>query len=225
MKFYRIKISSWTSGFRYPNILSGYQPTLEVPPVSTVLGLINACAGKYLDFKKIELGYYFEFGAKEVDLETIYQIERTDKGTPKNEVKSNVIRREFLYDCCLYLYLNNKDLADYFRKPYFPLLLGRSGDLATVDKIEEVELEEVKESQYIKGQVIPFRGNFLPGVIQALPQYFTDEIPRRNLGIEPYTVVSCFSTTGVTNVAAYRDVIENKILDIYLHCLNFENES
>ena len=83
MKFYRIKISSWTAGFRYPNILSGFQPTLEVPPLSTVLGLINACAGKYLEYRDFKIGYYFEFGAKEVDLETIYQIERTEKNTPK----------------------------------------------------------------------------------------------------------------------------------------------
>ena len=36
------------SSFRYPNILSGFQPTLPVPPISTVLGIINACAGTYL---------------------------------------------------------------------------------------------------------------------------------------------------------------------------------
>ena len=44
MRIYRIEITSWTASFRYPNIISGYQPTLCVPPLSTVLGLINACA-------------------------------------------------------------------------------------------------------------------------------------------------------------------------------------
>ncbi|WP_298938611.1 CRISPR-associated protein Cas5, partial [uncultured Dysgonomonas sp.] len=39
MKTHRIKINSWTSSFRYPNLISGFQPTLEVPPVSTVMGL------------------------------------------------------------------------------------------------------------------------------------------------------------------------------------------
>ena len=56
MKFYRIEISSWTASFRYPNILSGIQPTLEVPPLSTVLGLINACAGKYLVHEGLNIG-------------------------------------------------------------------------------------------------------------------------------------------------------------------------
>ncbi len=224
MKFYRIKISSWTAGFRYPNILSGFQPTLEVPPLSTVLGLINACAGKYLEYRDFKIGYYFEFGAKEVDLETIYQIERTEKNTPKNDVKSNVLRREFLYDCRLYLYLQDEKMADYFRRPYFPLLLGRSSDLASVDSIEEVELEEILDADRICGQLASFRGHSLPGGIKALPQYFTDEIPRRNLGTMPYTVISCKSVSGETTLSAYRDVIEGKDVDIYLHQLALENE-
>lgn len=224
MKFYRIEISSWTASFRYPNIISGIQPTLEVPPLSTVLGLINACAGKYLDHRVLDIGYYFEFAAKEVDLETIYQIERTEKNTPRNEVKSNIIRREFLYDCRLYLYVQDENLVPYFRKPYFPLLLGRSCDLAMIDRINEVELEEVTGANQFRGQLIPFRGNFLPGMIQALPQYFTDEIPRRNLGTIPYTVISCKSECGAPHLNGYRDRIENREVDIYLHHLNMENE-
>ncbi|KIO43540.1 MULTISPECIES: type I-B CRISPR-associated protein Cas5b [Porphyromonadaceae] len=222
MKLYRIKISSWTASFRYPNILSGYQPTLEVPPVSTVLGLMNACAGEYLNHEKLEIGYYFEYGAKEVDLETIYQIERTDKGTPKNEVKSNVIKREFLFDCRLYVYLSDVALVTYFKQPYFPLVLGRSSDLASVELIEEIELQEIVGAEHIKGQLVPFKGNFLPGVIQVLSNYFTDEIPRRNIGPEPYSVISCFGKTGKTNIKAYRDVIDNSPVDIYLHQLIFE---
>ncbi|MGC9355619.1 MAG: CRISPR-associated protein Cas5, partial [Mariniphaga sp.] len=74
MKAFRVKINSWTSSFRYPNLISGFQPTLEVPPVSTVMGLIYAASGKYLANQQIELGYYFDFKIKTVDLETIYQI-------------------------------------------------------------------------------------------------------------------------------------------------------
>lgn len=224
MKFYRIKISSWTASFRYPNILSGFQPTLDVPPLSTVLGFINACAGRYLDYKYRRIGYYFEYGAKEVDLETIYQIERSEKNTPKNEVKSNILRREFLYDCRLYLYLQDEELVRYLKMPYFPLLLGRSCDLATVERIEEVDLEEVNGADRIRGQLVPFRENFLPGMIQALPQYFTDEIPRRNLGTMPYTVISCMSGSGATHLKGYRDVVEGRETDIYIHELTLQDE-
>ena len=82
MKVFRIKITSWTSSFRYPNLISGFQPTLEVPPLSTVLGLIN-----------LQIGYYFEFGSKSIDLETIYQIDSNDKNKATNNAKSNVIQR------------------------------------------------------------------------------------------------------------------------------------
>ena len=75
MKLYTIDLTSWTASFRYPNLISGFQPTLEVPPISTVLGLINAAAGRYIPHQQLTLGYYFQFETKCVDLETIYQIE------------------------------------------------------------------------------------------------------------------------------------------------------
>ena len=157
MKAHRIKINSWTSSFRYPNIISGFQPTLEVPPVSTVMGLINAASGKYLESQQIELGYYFNFKIKTVDLETIYQIKANDRNYPDNTVKSNVIQREFLYDCQLFLYLIDEELVSYFRQPTYQLLLGRSGDLAGIESIKETELHEVTNAR-IGGQVVPFNG-------------------------------------------------------------------
>lgn len=223
MRFYRVKISSWTSSFRYPNVISGYQPTLEVPPISTVLGLINACAGAYLEHGDTMIGYYFEYGSKAADLETIYQFE-ADKGVPKNKVKSNVLRREFLHDCTLYLYLNDPAIVDYLRHPHYSILMGRSNDLATIEKIEEVELHEVENACKIKGQVIPFNNNYLPGTLQALPQYFTNTIPRRNIGTEPYSVISHTSPDYPSHLIAYRDVINEIELDIYIHHLHLKNE-
>jgi CRISPR-associated protein Cas5t len=221
MKAYRIKISSWTASFRYPNLISGFQPTLDVPPISTVLGLINAAAGKYLEHGKLQIGYYFEYVSKATDLETIYQVElkTTKTGSyPSNSTKSNVINREFLYDCKLYIYVKDEELKEYFAKPYYPLVLGRSGDLVTVDSIDEVELIENTMPENIKGQIIPFTGNFFPGEIQALPKYFTNTIPRKNIGTEPYSVVSCYSKNiGSSEIKTYTDYIDEKEIDIYFH--------
>ncbi len=227
MKVYRIELTSWTASFRYPNLISGYQPTLEVPPISTVLGLINAAAGKYVEHSKLTLGYYFEYEAKTTDLETIYQIElkTTSKGAyPSNSVKSNVIKREFLFNCKLFLYIEDKTIVKYFRKPYYSLVLGRSGDLVNVGSIEEVELSENPYPENIRGQVIPFNDNFLPGEIQALPKYFTNTVPRKNIGTEPYSVISHLSKNiGDSKLKVYADVIDNKEIDIYFHKLNFLN--
>ena len=221
MKAYRIHISSWTSGFRYPNIISGYQPTLPVPPISTVLGVLNACAGTYIPHTALTIGYYFDYEAKGTDLETIYQVELDSKEIPKNQVKSNVIRREFLFNNRLFIYLTDEQMVNYFRHPVYPVLLGRSSDLATIEQIEEVELAETDRATKIKGQVIPFSGNYLPGTIQALPTYFTDTIPRNNIGTEAYSVIPYDSADVETHLTAYKDFIDNREIDIYFHQFNF----
>ncbi len=223
MKQYRIKISSWTASFRYPNIISGYQPTLEVPPISTVLGLINAAAGKYLQHNYLKLGYYFDYEMKAVDLETIYQIAAHDKGYPESVAKSNVINREFLFNCRLFLYTDNEEIINYLSHPYFSLLLGRSGDLATVYKPEERELTESLKARNIKGQIVPFENNFLAGLIQPLPQYFTDTIPRKNIGTRAYSVIPYHADTSETSITAYTDRIDDKDIDIYFHELKFDS--
>ena len=222
MKTYRIKITSWTASFRYPNLISGFQPTLDVPPISTVLGLLNAAAGKYIEHSQLKIGYYFEYDAKAVDLETIYQIGLVkSKKSPSNFVKSNVINREFLFDCRLYIYLQDKKIIEYLKKPYYSLILGRSGDLATVEKIEELDLAENTMPENIKGQIVPFTGNYLAGEIQALPKYFTNSIPRNNIGTEPYSVISCnIKNTDINSLKTYTDIIDGKEVDIYFHKLD-----
>ena len=224
MKVFKIDITAWTSSFKYPNLISGFQPTLEVPPISTVLGLINAASGKYIKYNELKIGYYFEFGAKQVDLESIYQIEAHDKGFPKNVVKSNVINREFLFDNHLILYLLDEQLADYFRFPVYSLLLGRSNDLATVNSIQQVDLPEIQKANKIKGQIIPFGGNYLSGLIQPLPKYFSNTIPRNNLGTEAYSVISYNSADIDTNLPACIDVLKiEKEVHIYFHELDFSS--
>ncbi len=218
MKAFRIKINAWTSSFRYPNLMSAFQPTLEVPPVSTVMGLVNAAAGAYINQKEIQLGYYFSFGSKAVDLETIYQISihKTKKEQyPENTTIYNVIQREFLYDCRLFLYLVDEELVSCFRQPAYQLLLGRSSDLAGIESINEVEMREVQNAR-IGGQVIPFNGNYLPGQIQALPKYFSNTIPRKNMGTEPYSVIS-YSNPVDSQLAGFRPDLEEFDSDIFFH--------
>lgn len=215
MKAFCVKITAWTSSFRYPNLISGFQPTLEVPPISTVIGLLNAATGKYVEGREFYLGYYFDFNYKSIDLETIYQIESFEKKNIKTISKSNVIQREFLYDCRLYLYLTDEYLVSCLKKPVYSILLGRSCDLASIDYVKEVELIQVDNAK-IAGQVVPFHGHYLPGQIQALPKYFSNTIPRKNLETEPYTVIS-FNNSVNTQLVGFRhsDIEFNS--DIFLH--------
>ncbi len=223
MEIYTIDIRSWTASFRFPNLISGFQPTLEVPPLSTVLGLINAAAGTYLSHDRISLGYYFEYASKAVDIETIYMINSNINRKPTNTAKSNVVKREFLYETFLRIYVTEKTIADYFISPTYPLVLGRQNDLATVDirsLKSKKKLESVDHPEKIRGQIVPFKNHHLPGTIQALPKYFTNTIPRQNIGTEAYSVINYESRTKA-NCRAYRDTVLGEEVDIFFHELDF----
>lgn len=183
MKAYRIHITSWTASFRYPNLISGYQPSLTVPPLSTIYGLISSAAGDYVSPYDIALGYIFKFDSQAIDIETIYQF--NIKSSPLT-TKQNVIRRQILFDNNLWLYVYDPRVAEAFLKPQFQLLLGRSNDLASVISVEEIELEQIDELTRLKGTIIPMGVIPLSAPIQALPIGFTNEIPRRGIGTRPF---------------------------------------
>lgn len=121
--------------------------------------------------------------------------------------------------------IDDKQMADYFRKPVYPLLLGRSGDLATVKAgINPIDLPRVENATHIKGQIVPFTGHYLPGEIQALPKYFTNDIPRNNLGTEPYLILNFQTRNFETNINAYSDTLpDGREIHLYFHELNFES--
>ena len=185
MKFLRILIEGWTASFRYPTFISGFQPTLPVPPLSTIYGLLSAVKGELVTPKDTNVGFVFEYEAKSVDLETIYEL----KGLTSN--KSNVAKREFLFNPKLYLYLDNFDFKEFFEKPFYPILLGRSSDLAYIKEIKEVELKK-KSDVNLGKTILPFGTDGAFGVIQALPTHFSDDIPRKAIGIKPYILMNQF---------------------------------
>ena len=88
MKGYRITLSSWTASFRYPNLISGYQPSLVVPPLSTIYGLISAAAGNMCRPVNLAVGYVFKFEHQAIELETIYQFNKNPLPRPPNLISS-----------------------------------------------------------------------------------------------------------------------------------------
>ena len=209
MKVYRIQICSWTASFRYPNIISGFQPTLPVPPLSTIYGLFSAAMGEYYAPEKLDIGFVFQTKGKAVDLETIYQMRSSLRG-----ITPNVLKREFLFDNCLWIYTQDIKIVNALQKPYFPLLLGRSGDLATVKTISELEAEKKTELTQLKGTILPFGKYFIPAPIQALPLYFSNTIPRRNIGTKPYFLLdSDYRQQQPISASGFMD--EEKEWDIY----------
>ncbi|MGI8669441.1 MAG: type I-B CRISPR-associated protein Cas5b [Aridibacter sp.] len=184
MKVARIHIRGWTASFRYPAFISGFQPTLPVPPLSTIYGILSAAKGELVTPNETKVGFVFYSQAKAVDLETIYELHDTPL-----RANTNIVKREFLYNPQLFLYVEDLNFVEYFRTPHYPLLLGRSTELAMVVKSELFELEERNESK-VGGSVFPFGiKTGLAGIIQALSTHFTNEIPRRAVGTRPFYII------------------------------------
>ena len=183
MTGYRIHLTSWTASFRYPNLISGFQPSLPVPPLSTIYGLISSAVGDYVSARDAAVGYVFKSECRTIELETIYQF--NSKSSPLS-TKSNVIRRQILFDNVLWLYVTDARIAEAFREPHYQLLLGRSNDLASVVSAEKTELESVEMLKALRGTVVPMGKIPLSAPLQALPISFTNEIPRRNIGTRPF---------------------------------------
>ncbi len=185
MKYLRILIEGWTASFRYPAFISGFQPTLPVPPLSTIYGLLSAAKGELVTPDETNVGFVFDYDAKAVDLETIYEL----KGLKGN--KSNVAKREFLFNPSLYLYTDDLEFKKYFKNPAYPILLGRSSDLAIISEIKEIEMGK-KNNVKLGKTILPFGIEGAFGIIQALPTHFSDSIPRKAIGTKPYLLMNQF---------------------------------
>ena len=205
MRVLRIHITGWVSSFRNPLFISGFQPTLPLPPLSALYGLLSAAKGDWVTPHDAAIGFVFKSGGKAVDLETVYEF------GGKLDAKSNVNRREFLVQPELYLYTPEMWIREVFERPHYSLLMGRSSDLATVKSIDEVQLQSKSETTY-QNTVLPFPDPQLHGQIQALPTHFTAEIPRRPCGTRAFCLI--------TEEIEYRgDVLHDadKNWGVYLH--------
>lgn len=209
MKVLRVHITGWVSSFRNPLFISGFQPTLPLPPLSAIYGMLTAAKGEWVTPHDAAIGFVFHNNGKAVDLETVYEFPYKGKNLLKG--KSNVNRREFLVQPELYLYTPDMWLKEAFERPHYTLLLGRSSDLATVESITEIELARRAETTY-QDTLLPFPDAQLYGQVQALPTHFTAEIPRRPCGTRAYCLI--------TEKINYRgDVWHDPEMDwgVYLH--------
>jgi len=191
MRALRVKITGIVSSFRNPFFISGVQPTLEVPPPSTILGIISSAVGKIVTPDQICFGYVFLHDGKGDDLELVYELSLKKKF----EAKSNVIKREFLTFPELYLYTTNLEFESFFKSPKFPLLLGRTQELAKIDEIKFVEL--VKTSPVRFGRtVVPLGFKGVAGPLVSMPLYFdySPLEPRKGRKIQPFVILKNFIT-------------------------------
>jgi len=200
MKVLKVELEGLTSSFRYPHFIVGRQPSYPMPPPATIYGHVCSAAGRYIepDFK---FAYYFTYQGKGDDIETIYQTEVAKGnmvkkwGYSKNiEIQANPYLREIMLFPSLILYISSSEdflseLYDFFRSPRYPVLLGRSQDLASYKSVKVIELQE-KPVAYFEGTLLPGEYSMRTGVgISILMPKFIDPEDRRKVMWEKYIVL------------------------------------
>lgn len=188
MKLYRVLITAGTASFRYPNFISSNQLSIKAVPYSTIAGLVASATGndKLIDFK---FSYIFRYQSSYVDLETIYKFEKKNNSVNnKNVIQDPTFKREILYDCYLTLYFEDENIANAFKSPIFQLLLGRSGDLARVVEVKEVEVVQSNKAG-LNGMIVPFNEYKSSGEIYAMPKYFDNSsVVREPREVQPFLI-------------------------------------
>lgn len=201
LKSYRVCLSGWTASFRHPQLVTGAQPTLPMPPPSTVYGLISAATGSWVDPDECRMGYVFESSGRARDLEKIYQFQKSSSAS------STVIYRDWLTDWHLFVYFTEERWAEPFLSPVFPLTLGRQQELAHVEvgasgeTVSEIELEASRT--VLRGTVVPFPFPQAFGLVMALPLAMSPDLPRQAIGVRPWLMVR--DEARIENPEVWRD--------------------
>ena len=151
MRVARVAIHAPVTSFRHPFFVTGRQPTFDVPPPSTIHGHCASALGRWPSPDTFAFGVHFTYRARVADLEHQHITEalppgtRVSVATPGGPVRATTVAtvqpvlREMLFGVTMTLYLA-PEVGAAFRAPVFPLVLGRSQDLAEVLSIDEVTL-------------------------------------------------------------------------------------
>lgn len=195
----RIDLCAYTASFRIPGMM-GYQTTSPVPPPATVYGLLAAAVGREVTPEETWIAYRFEYDAQAQDLEKIIGF---FEGGPKWDNKLNAVNtapiiRQFLFKPRLVLYLQPGAVAEAFYRPRYPLLLGRSQDVAYVEIYREASLEATSEGQ-MAGVLLPFPTRGIQSRLNSFPTWFSTSPARRALAVKPFHILD--SANGPQTVA------------------------
>ncbi len=146
LRVLKVVLAGTVTSFRYPHFVQGVQPTYEMPPPSTIYGLICAVTGSFEPPEAFEFGIHFTYEAKFLDLEHVHL------EVPYH--MANPFQRELFYNPVLTLYLAPEHYYDAFERPFYPLALGRSQDLMTRTHLEIVTLERANNA-YFEHALLP----------------------------------------------------------------------
>jgi CRISPR-associated protein Cas5t len=230
----KVTVEAPVVSFRYPHFLIGRQPTFDMPPPSTIFGHVASALGAWptqplrfaYAFRKRSRGHDLEhqhiisrttgkFPGDVVDPLWRPPEPAQGKKLTKKQLQPRLLQktteatvqphsRDFLFDVTLELYLDPPELAEAFRSPVFTVVLGRSQDLASVRRVEIVDLPRA-DAGYVEQTILPGRlRRQLPwGVTTLMPRYIGPP-PERQPTFEPYIVLQDRIYVGTAGASSAR---------------------
>lgn len=215
----KVTIEAPVVSFRYPHFLIGRQPSFDVPPPSTIFGHIASALGEWPSSPiGFAYAFYSRGRAQDLEhqhiisrtsgklpgdvIDPLWRLPepKSGKKLTKKEQAPRLLektteavvqphQRDFLFDVRLELYLDPPELADAFRSPVFTVVLGRSQDLASVQRVEIVELQPANKG-YLERTILPaeLRRRLPWGVTTLMPRYI-GPAPERRAAFAPYIVL------------------------------------
>lgn len=200
MRVLKVELEGLTTSFRYPHFMWGRHPTYPMPPPATIYGHICSTVGEWIDPQGLEFGYVFTHDGQTTDLEHCHALslagsrslfEWNDEKVRANLVGNvNPLKRDFLFRPHLTLYLNRPDWLEFFRAPRYPVVLGRSQDLAMYLRIAVIDLEQ-KDDAYYEHTLLPWawRVRTGRGITVTMPR-FVDYYRNREPQFERYIALT-----------------------------------
>jgi len=148
--------------------------TLHSPPPCTLHGLLCAAKGGWVEPEQLKIGWRMDYASATLDFQTCRLPQRKSynwtKGTQRKDPSPR--EREFLaYPVLTLLVIAGVDFS-WFIKPVNPLCLGRSEDLVTMKKIEQITATQCGTGS-IRNQCLPLGLGF--GTIYPSPLYFDND--------------------------------------------------
>jgi len=222
MRVLKVELEGLTTSFRYPHFMMGRHPTFPMPPPATIYGHLCSALGEWVDPRGIEFGYVFTHESTRertaTDLEHCHILEaagaRTAFECQGERVRANLVgvvnplKRDFLFRPRLTLYLNRPEWLEQFRVPRYPVVLGRSQDLATYTRVTIVALQE-REEAYYENTLLPcddvWRVRIGRGTVFTMPR-FLDYNNNREPRFERYIALEGrVATTEKTEWLSYEN--------------------
>jgi CRISPR-associated protein Cas5t len=178
MRVLKIVLEGTATSFRYPHFMLSVQPTFPLPPPATIYGHVCSALGEWVDPEGLAFAYHFTAEGEGEDIEHIHVLSASSGKLPGTKLSKvlegnvNPFTRHVLLHPRLVLYLNRTEWIEAFRAPRYPVVLGRSQDLACYTSVEIIDLEQHSDV-YFEHTLLPYSmaTQTAVGVVTLMPRW------------------------------------------------------